>query len=325
MRALIACWLVLLGLSGQAAAQAPRLTLERVGLDKAPQVKVYGSLLAPDGSSLVHGKKGGDFKLIVDKQDQGRPAALTIFERASEPVYVVAVVQLSPAMQPAMDEVRKGLRLVADAVSRIPESRMSLISYTDSVQRLVESGSASELGAALGKLKVDPEGAAEAKMLEALRISVDMLRGQEKGRRRLVLIFSDGTDENNDKKLFGELGEKAANDGIQIHSVGFAPFEPGRLRSLIDLAKATKGIARGCKAPAEISQRYAQTAVELLRQYVGLWDLKVKGDGKIHTLQLVVEHEGKEIASEEMKQLLPEGVGGTARALGGCGCRIGGR
>lgn len=316
----------LLALSAGAQAQEVRLKLDRLGFDRPPQLKAYLTYVEADGSSLIHGKKAEDFDLLIDKKSQGKASALTIFERAREPVYVVFVVQISAAMEPALEELRKGLRLLGDAVARVPESRISVITYAENVKRLVDSGSPSEAGAASTRLKIDAD-ATEAHMIDALTIAMDILRGQDKSKRRMVVLFSDGTDLKADKKAFEDFGRSAGKDGIAIDTVGFAPFEPGRLRSLIEMSRESGGTSRGAKNVDEIGKRFTSVAAGILRQYVALFDLRAKGgDGKAHVLQVVSQHDGKKVVSDEVTAELPAGIGGTARTImGGCGCRVGGR
>src|SRR5437870_2541223 len=85
------------------------------------------------------------------------------------------------------------------AVGLLPGSKMGLLGYSGDVKRLVENGTPSEIGSAIGQMAIDPEGA-EVRALDAVRTAIDLLKAQEKGRRKLIILFSDGIDVNNEKK-----------------------------------------------------------------------------------------------------------------------------
>jgi hypothetical protein len=312
----LAASLMALGLPAAAHADGTRVHLERVGMEAMPRLKAYVTVTEPDGS-FITGHKAADFKLFIDGKDIADGDKMVSFERAKEPIYIVAVVQLSPAMDKALPEVKKGLAQIADTLSKMPSARMGLIGYTNEVRRLAESGTASEIGGAISKLKIEEDAPPEVHMLDALRTALDILRGQDKGKRKMVILFSDGIDEKGDKKAFAEMGEKAQKDGIAINTVGYAPFEPGRLKSLIELSQAASGIARGCKSPAEIGGRFEAVVDEILRQYVVFFP-PMGGDGKEHVLKVQLD-KGKGVSSGPVTRTLPVVEGQKAmKAAGGC-------
>jgi hypothetical protein len=216
----------------------------------------------------------------------------------------MAVVQISPAMESVLDKVKEGLRFVADSISALPGSKMGLLGYSGDVKRLVESGTPSEIGSAIGQMAIDPEGA-EVRMLDAVRTGIDLLKAQEKGRRKLIILFSDGIDVNNEKKAFVDIGRRAEKDGIVIDTIGYAPFEPGKLKSLLELSKNSYGTERGCKAPSEIVPRFSALVDEVLRQYIVTFPLSIQGDDKEHTFQVLNEAGSSPVYSQTVNRLLP--------------------
>jgi hypothetical protein len=205
-------------LPGRALAQSSKLHMERLGYDTLPDLKVYLSFVEGDGT-VIQGRNASDFKLLLDSAEQGAATKVTTFEQAKEPIFVMAVVQLSPAMESVLDKVKEGLRFVADSISGLPGSKMGLLGYSGDVKRLVENGTPSEIGSAIGQMAIDPEGA-EVRMLDAVRTAIDLLKAQEKGRRKLIVLFSDGIDVNNEKKAFVDIGRRAEKDGIVIDTIG---------------------------------------------------------------------------------------------------------
>lgn len=314
--ALAALLLACAALASPMARADTRVHLERLGVEAMPRLKAYVSITEPDGT-VVTGHGAGDFKLFIDGKDIADGDKLVSFERAKEPIYVVAVVQLSPAMEQALPEVKKGLSQVADALSKMSSSRMGLIGYTNEVRRILDAGTASEVGGAIAKLKIEEDAPPEVHMLDALRTAIDILRGQDKGRRKMVLLFSDGIDEKGDKSAFREMGEKAQKDNITINTIGYGPFEPGRLKSLIDLSQAGGGIARGCKATADIGKRFESAVDEILRQYV-IFFPPMGGDNKEHSFKIQLD-QGKGVQSGALTRTLPAVEGQKPmKPAGGC-------
>ena len=97
--------------------------------------------------------------------------------------------------------------------------------------------------AGLEKLTVDGD-ATESRLIDALRVAIDLARERNDRRRRIVL-FSDGIDTSAGKEAFSDVARKARESGVVIDAIGFTQFEAGRLRSVIDLSKTTAGTASG--------------------------------------------------------------------------------
>ena len=297
---LAALLLCSLGHVGSAAAQS-KLRMERLGFDSLPDLKAYLTFVEGDGTPIM-GKNGSDFKLLLDSAEAGPASKVIPFDQVKEPIFIIAVVQLTPAVEGVMDEVRKGVRQVAETVSAYPGSRMGLLGYASDVKRLVESGNSGDVQSALSKLVVDPEGT-EAHLLEALRTAIDLLNAQDKGRRKLIVLFSDGIDVNNDKKSFIEIGRRAQQAGVVIDPIGYTAFEGGKLRNLFELSKNSYGVDRGAKAPAEIGSKFAALVDEINKQYVATFALSLAGDDKEHGFQ-AVHDTGKPVYSQTFNAVL---------------------
>ena len=254
----VLCGLLFLGAllaTGVAHAQSGKLRLERFGFDKLPDLKVYMTFVEEDGT-VIAGRTQADFKLLLDAADQGPANNVTQFDQSKEPIFVMAVVQISGVVsERALSEVKNGLRRVNDVVGATNGGRIGLLGYAGETKRLLESGTSSEFDSALSKLAIDSE-ASESHMIDAVRTAIDLLKAQEKGRRKLVILFADGIDVNNDKKAFVDLGNRAQQAGIVIDPIGYAEFDPSKLRNLQEISKRCYGIDRIAKAPSEIAPRH---------------------------------------------------------------------
>ena len=219
------------------AQAADRLRLERIDVQHWPTVQMYLTLLDGDGRPIT-GRAKEDFKLILDSAEQGSATALKTFDLTGEPVNVVVVAQVTGAMNEVIDNIKKGVRAIADTLDPKTKSKMAVLGYAAEHKRVAELGPPADAEAALSGLAIDPEGV-EVHMLDAVRTGIDLLNAVPKGERKLIVLFSDGIDVNLDKKAFSAIGRRAQENGIIIDTIGYAPFEPAKLRSLSELSRAS--------------------------------------------------------------------------------------
>lgn len=302
----LGCALTLLGTVAApslAQAQNAKLRLERFDFTKLPDIRLYLTFVEEDGT-VIAGRQASDFKLLLDAADQGAASAAVTFEGNKEPIYTVAVVQASGVVsERALTEVKNGLRRISEVVGNT-NGRMGVLSYAGGTQRLLESGTGTEADGAINKIAIDGE-AAETHMIDAVRTAIDLLKAQEKGRRKLIILFSDGIDVNNDKKLFVELGNRAQQANIVVDTIGYNEIDPSKLRNLNEIAKRCYGIDRYAKAPSEIGPRLDAIVDEIQKQYVLTFPLTIQGDDKEHTFQVTHEAGGRPVYSNAVNEKLP--------------------
>jgi hypothetical protein len=284
-------------------AQNAKLRLERFGFDKLPDLKVYITYVEEDGT-VIAGRQASDFKLQVDSIDQGAGRAITTFDQAKEPIFVVGVVQVGGAVdERVLAEVKGGLRRVNDAVGNTPGGRMGILAYADKTNRIIEFGTTTEVDAGIGKIALETE-ASESHMLDALRTAIDLLKQQEKGRRKLIILVSDGIDVNNEKKNFTEIGNRAQLGGIVIDTVGYNAFDASKLRNLQEMTKRCYGTDRVAKAPTEIGPKIDGIVDEVQKQYIVQFPLTIVGDDQDHLFQVTHEAGGKPVYSNTIQEKL---------------------
>lgn len=289
-------------LARTASADDIRVLLEGASTEKLPFLKTYVTLVDGDGKP-VRSKSG--YKLFQDTVEQ-KELQITVspISEAKEPVDVVAVVQLSSVMEPAIKQVRDGVQKLAKAIAKHhAESRIALIGYATEVKRLEDFGRPNEIARDLEKLTVDGD-ATESRLIDALRVAIDLARERNDRRRRIVL-FSDGIDTSAGKEAFSDVARKARESGVVIDAIGFTQFEAGRLRSVIDLSKTTAGTARRCKAPDEIPARFADVVDGLFATSVITFGLTTAGDNLMHALQVGYHNNNEDVLSEPLQIQLP--------------------
>jgi hypothetical protein len=298
--------LSLLMLAALPARAADKLHLERMDLAKSPTVKMYLTYVDGDGR-VLSGRTKDDFKLIVDSAEQGAATEAKTFDTAGEPIDVVVVAQVSGAMEEVLEEAKKGIRLVAGAVGE--KSKMGIIIYSADAKPAAPLGAPGEAEGAANTIVVDKEGV-EVHMLDAVRSAIDMLAAAPKDHRKMVVLFSDGIDVNMERKAFVQMGKRAQEANIVIDTIGYAPFEPGRLKNLSELAKQSNGTDRSCKAASDVSAQFGNVIDEVKKQYIAIFETAIVGDGKKErTFQAIIDGGGGRTAySNNMNATMPPPV-----------------
>lgn len=299
------CGLLLLAsvvLPGPAHA-ADKLRLERIDFPDSPTTRMFLTLTDAEGR-VVSGRTKEEMKLMLDSAEQGPATQLVAFEAINEPVNLVALVQVSQAMLDVADDVKKGVKLLANALP--PKSKMALLGFSSDTKRLAEMGPPVDAETAANQLVTDTEYV-EVHLLDALRTAIDILNSAPAGQRKMIVLFSDGIDVNMERKSYFSVGKRAGEAGVVVDTIGYAPFEPARLRNLTELTKQSNGGERDCKSGSEVSTEFGNVADELRKQYVATYELAIAGgDGKAHTFQITSEAEGHVAFSNNILKPVPK-------------------
>jgi hypothetical protein len=312
---------------------ADKLRLERMDLRNSPGFRLYLTYVDGEGR-VISGRNKEDFKLLLDSAEQGPAAALTPFETTTdlkdpklpEVMNVVTVVQVSGAMQEVIEELKRGVKSLADAAGS--KSKIGLLAYSSETKRIVELATPADYESGVASVGIDTEGV-EVHMLDAVRTAIDLLNAAPKGQRKMIVLFSDGLDVNLERKAFFGIGKKAQEAGIIINTIGYAPFEVAKLKNLSELSKQSNGSERVCKTATEITQQFQNVADEMRKQYVVTFETALAGgDGKERTFQVIIEAPGHSAFSNTVIDKVPKAtrppVGKASRAwlwwlLGICG------
>jgi|GEM_PF-2799301 len=285
--------------SGSALA-ADKLKAERFTWEKSPQMRHYLSYIDGDGK-VITGRSKEDFKLSLDAMEQpDRAIESTTFDTTNEPIHVVAVVQVSGAMQEVLEEIKRGVRSLADGVDPKTKPKMGVVAFSTEVKAVSEMANPADAESAAGTLSVE-EGV-EIHMLDAVRKAIDMLAAVPKSDpkttekcpdRKLIVLFSDGIDANMERKAFAAIGKRAQEACVVIDTIGFAPYEPGKLKNLSELSKQSNGTERQAKSATDVSAQFLSIVDEIRKQYVVTYLIPLKEDKKEHSFQVIVEAGGK--------------------------------
>ena len=279
-----------------AAAEEVKVHLESASIDKLPELKTYVSLINSENKPL---RVKSGFKLFRDNTElKDLVITATPLAEAKEPVDVIVVVQTSGAMEAALKEVKRGIEKFAKSLARHPDSRLGLVSYAGEAKKLEDLGRPNEVARELDRLVIDND-ATEVRMVDGARLAIDLLREQQ-GHRKLIILFSDGIDAMQSKDAYESIGKRSREAGIVVDTIGYGPFEPGRLRTLIDISKLGAGTPRGIRNPRELLDRFAEISEELWGTYIVRYNLTESGDGQPHTYQVALRQGKEDILSEPL-------------------------
>lgn len=275
--------------------------LESAQLDKLPELKTFVTIV-DDKSRAMRTKAG--FRLLIDQVEQ-KETTVTVTPVAEEktPVSVFVVVQTSAVMEPVMKSVRSGIEKLAKGLAKNPDNKLGLIMYSDEAKKVEELGRPNEVARELDKLVINPD-ASEVHMVDAARLAIDLLR-EQKDSRKIMILFSDGIDAMQSKDAYDSIGKRAREHGIVVDTIGYQPFEKGRLRTLIDIAKLAGSTARGANSGSEISDRFGQVLEEIQAGHVVRFFLTQSGDGNTHQLQIIYREGKDDYTSEPLTVTLP--------------------
>ncbi len=295
MRLWALCVVVLGLLHGSAArADGVKVHFESAAIDKLPELRAYVSVVDEDTKPI---RSKGGFKLQMDGNVlTDLQTTVQSFAESKEPIDLFVVVQVSSVMKDGLGPAKSGITRIAKTLAKIPESRIGIISYSSEYKKLEELGRPNEVARELDRLKID-EDATETRMLDGVRVAIDLLR-ESVGKRKLVVVFSDGIDAAGTKDSYEQVGKKAHDAGVGLATIGYGPFEAGRLRNLIEMSKAAGSTARGSKNVGDIARHFDLLVEEILATHVIRFGLTQSGDGQQHVFNVVFRSGKDDILSE---------------------------
>jgi len=157
--------------------------------EKPPVFRAGADVVSVDASVQrdrrpVTGLKAADFELL----DNGVPQEITDVVYEKLPIDVTVLLDVSASVTgPVLDELGRALRQVR--ADLLPGDRLRLLTFNMSVRRLVDFGQpAPEIDQALASMR----GAGSSAVFDGLAVALSGF--DTPGRRRLVLLFSDGQD-----------------------------------------------------------------------------------------------------------------------------------
>lgn len=169
---------------------------------------------------MVHNLEAKDLRVT----DQGIAQKISHFDLGGDPISLVILVETSSRIEPLMPEIRKtGILLTQTVMGQTGEA--AVVGFNDAVDKLEDfTSGADQIESTMANLRTGSSG---SKLFDAMAVGMEMLSSRPQataeipGRRRVMLILSEATDEGSEKKL-GEVLRAAQLANVTIYSVGLS-------------------------------------------------------------------------------------------------------
>jgi VWFA-related protein len=203
--------------SGVEVQQAPK---------DMPKVKVQVTLVNTPVTvrdargGMVHNLEQLDFQIT----DNGVAQQISHFDLGGDPISLVILLETSSRIEPLAPQMRKTGILFTQTVMG-PNGEAAVVGFNDSVDKLQDFTSNSDvIENTVAHLGLGTSG---SKLYDAMAAGVEMLTARplatadKPGRRRVLMILSEATDDGSSAKL-GEVLRQAQLANVTIYSVGLS-------------------------------------------------------------------------------------------------------
>jgi VWFA-related protein len=158
-----------------------------------------------------------DFKLI----DNGATQRIERFDVSSDPIAAVIVVQTTDSVGSLLGQVRP-LGPVFSDLLLAPSGEAAVISFSDEIgQLLLFSGDPDRLKVTMQRLE---SYGSKPRLNDAMMQGLTLLETRPKTERRLMVVFSDGTDRGSENEK-ADVVRRATTDGTTIYAIHLSRME----------------------------------------------------------------------------------------------------
>jgi hypothetical protein len=304
-RALLAVLLVLTGMLavGVRAARADdapktsyRAVVDRVELQPSKlggqELRVYLSALELGGVRLdLMDLKNVKLKLYVGSSEKKVPYSIGTYAEDNSDTALVILVQAgidyADVLQTISDSIDK------DLLGALPASHTQVV-----VLPFGDTAATGKLGTikqAVGKGLSTDNSAGDPAMLDAVDRALLILRKAKtepegKPLRKMIVVIGDGRELSGDKDRVTRTGNRAAKDGVRIHTMAYSSQDLRRpMLALGELSKRSFGTFRWVRTAAADSWKAAfeQLRDEINKQYVVTYYVTPEDDVASHKMHIV--------------------------------------
>jgi Ca-activated chloride channel homolog len=244
-------------------------------------VPVLTTVLDKDGR-LVPDLVQTDFTIL----DNGKPQDVVFFQNDVQPFTAVVMMDFSFSMNANL----KLLKAAAEQfiLRLLPDDRAQVGAFSD---KIMFSGTFTSDRDDLVSALDDLQFGNPTRLYDAIDASIDMLDDAQ-GRRRVVLVFTDG-DDTASRLGFGSVLDKAREKEVMVYAIGLQSefFNGARMqrtrpdRALRRIAEETGGGYFELKKTDELAPTFTRVAQELHSLYA-LGFTPSTLDGKEHRLEV---------------------------------------
>jgi Ca-activated chloride channel family protein len=216
----------------------------------------------------VGGFEKKDFLLFED----GKPQTIAVFEReATSPLSIVLAIDSSETVLTSDRLEREAAKRFVRAILR-PQDEIDLMDFADTVREIVPfTNAAKRVEEGLGELKQGDETALyNAVYLASQRLATTR---EEAGRRRVLVVISDGGDSVRGEK-YEQAVEEAQRAGAMIYAIIIVPIaadagrNTGGEHALIQMTEDTGGKYYYVVDPADLEPAFRHVSEDLRTQYL---------------------------------------------------------
>ncbi len=230
----------------------------------------------------VGGFEKKDFELFED----GKPQTIAIFEReATSPLSIVLAIDSSETVLTSEKLEREAAKHFVRAILR-PQDEIDLMDFSDTVREIVPfTNEAKRVEEGLNELQRGDETALyNAVYLASQRLAATR---EEAGRRRVLVVISDGGDSVRGEK-YEQAVEEAQRAGAMIYAIIIVPIaadagrNTGGEHTLIQMADDTGGKYYYVEDPSDLEPAFRHVSEDLRTQYLlGYYAPHGTGDGGV--------------------------------------------
>ncbi len=256
-----------------------RAVIDRVDYEPASitgdRLRVYLSALAIDGQQLDL-TEAKSIKLYLGGGEKKLPYALGTWDGTDGQLAVVVIVQATLDFGDTLPTIAESLD--RDLLAGLPDktTQIAVLAYGDATGS-GKLAPVKQLRGKLGALASDGS-AGDPALLDTLDRALLMLKKAKTDPdgpiRKVIVVIGDGRDRSGDKERATRLGQRAAKEGVRIHSIAYSPSDARRpLLYLGELSKRSLGTFRWPgrghhPTPESWSETFKQLRAELAKQYV---------------------------------------------------------
>src|SRR4030095_16743888 len=224
--------------------------------------------------------------------DNRKPQEITFFQNETQPFEIVVMLDFSASMTANLDLLRASTEQFI--LRMLPEDKGQVGAFSDKIE--FSGRVTSDRDDLIHALK-DLQFGNPTRLYDAIDASINML-DEAKGRRKIVLVFTDG-DDTASRRGQGEVLQKAKTKEVMIYAIGLESeiFNGQRVqrtrpdRGLRKLAEETGGGYFELKKTDDLAPTFTRVAQELHSLYA-LGFAPAVLDGKEHKLEVRVKTAG---------------------------------
>lgn len=249
-------------------ASKPRLRLERIDVSQcSPKglINAYLSELELEGQLRIY--PPADYRLVVNGDNQNTPPIQsTTFANTNQGLRIAFIIQNAPSYARDLPLIKKHIQKFFDTLP--VNARISIIVYASEARRIISQGNLRQVTIAMDHLNEEPEEM-DLFLDRAILMGIHELREPRPDERRLLILISDGINHLPKRDIFRQLGDRARQEHIIIHPVGYSPIdERGPLLNLGEIAKRSGGTMRWATHAAQIGAELDNLGREIREQMV---------------------------------------------------------